>query len=150
MRFHGRVFRRQQQARRRRRAWSIPKQLAYDSDILRTFQRCFSRRMAKSRPRTPVSIYTIPFPHDSIFVTDFFCHSNDVQIATACQRQLWETLGPDQYFGMQRFVGFISTDTLNLLIILSEVVSAIWGRDHTTRSTFTNTWISSTGTAASI
>ncbi|KAL8986896.1 MAG: hypothetical protein Q9177_003852 [Variospora cf. flavescens] len=27
---------------------------------------------------------------------------NDVQIATACQRQLWDALGPDQYFSLQR------------------------------------------------
>ncbi|KAL8970329.1 MAG: hypothetical protein Q9197_003861 [Variospora fuerteventurae] len=43
---------------------------------------------------------------------------NDVQIATACQRQLWDALGPDQYFGLQRFVGVIMTrDVMSSLII---------------------------------
>ncbi|KAL8650362.1 MAG: hypothetical protein Q9210_003867 [Variospora velana] len=35
---------------------------------------------------------------------------NDVRIATDCQRQLWDTLGPEQYFGLQRFVGDIPRD----------------------------------------
>ena len=37
-------------------------------------------------------------------------NSNDVAIATSCQRQLFDVLGADQFFALQRYVELILTE----------------------------------------
>ena len=67
-----------------------------------------------------------------------FC-SNDVGIATQCQVELWNKLGADQFFSLQRYVFFLVASLIILVAYMkTEAALATLAREQLTASMFIN------------
>ena len=96
--------------------------------------------MVRPWSASAVSLYSmVLFPQ---VYSNVFC-SNDVGIATQCQVELWNKLGADQFFSLQRYVSVLIAPLILLVAyIKAEAALATLVREQHTVSMFISITIS--------